>query len=69
MSRWNGCYIYSDIRSGQTAVIPDEDSLFFIEQAEKSVGIARLDGTQRKRLIVHAVANVMRGIAVDPVAR
>jgi len=53
----------------QTAVIPDEDSLFFLEHNYKSVGVARLDGTQRKRQIVHAVANRLRGIAVDPVAR
>ena len=69
-SHRTGCYLFSGmINSPQTAVIPDEDSLFFLEHQEKSVGVARLDGTQRKRLIVHNSANRLRGIAVDPVAR
>ena len=61
--------MYSDTRSGQTAVIPEEDSLFFLILKQKSVGVARLDGTQWKILIVHTTATWLRGIAVDPVAR
>ena len=68
MSRWNGGCIYSGMIS-HTAVIPEEDSLFFLEHLHKSVGVAKLDGTQRKRLIVHGTTNRLRGIAVDPVAR
>ena len=65
--------VFSTLSSGvilstQTALIPEEDCLYFLDVSRKAVGVAKLDGTQRKRLIVHDDVS-LRGIAVDPVAR
>ena len=56
------------ITSAQTAVIPEEDCLYFLDLSAKAVGVARLDGTERKRLIVYDDM-ALSGIAVDPIAR
>lgn len=55
--------------SVHTAIIPEEDRLFFLHFYDKTVEVVNLDGTGRRVLIQHQKATQLRGIAVDPVAR
>ena len=54
--------------SPQTAVIPEEDRLYFVHFFSKTVEVARLDGSER-RVLIQSQATWLRGVAVDPVAR
>ena len=53
----------------ETAVIPEEDRLYFVHYLEKKVEVANLDGTVRRVLIEHQTGCCLRDIVVDPVAR
>ena len=55
-------------QSPQTAVIPEEDRLFFVYYHGHTVEVANLDGSER-RVLIHTQATWLSGVAVDPVAR
>ena len=61
--------VCSEVLSPQTAVIPEEDRLFFLKHISAAVEVAKLDGTGRRVLIEYPKLALLRGLAVDPVAR
>ena len=62
-------FLCSEICSPQTAVIPEEGRLFFLNHCGTTVEVANLDGTGRTVLIVYPEGALLRGLAVDPVAK
>ena len=53
----------------QTAVIPEEDRLFYVNFVGSTVEVANLDGANGRVLITYQGWPFLRGVAVDPVAR
>ena len=58
-----------EVISPQTAVIPEEDRLFFVNFNGSTVEVAKLDGADRRALIVYPQVAMLRGLAVDSIAR
>ena len=64
---WN--LLCSEICSPQTAVIPEEDRLFFLNFCGTTIEVANLNGTGRNILFAYPPGALLRGLAVDPVAK